>query len=156
MGYFPDDSVQRIWMGANDLTPSGGTATIGFAGGGNPVYAFTTTTLERVACSVDLPDEWNTYAVDLWWANGGAGAGNVDWQLSTKGVSGQGSNINSVAASSSVTDAAGTQGVIQVVELATGLTVTDGDKTTIQVAQLASSTLGNDAWLYGIDIRKVS
>ena len=112
---------------------------------------------EGVGSSVILPSGWATFAVDLHWANAGAGSGDVKWLLCGQEVS-EAETINGLTVLASATQTARAQNVEDVFTLASPLTNTGGRWLFMAYRSGGdgADTLGNDAAFHGFNIRRLS
>lgn len=148
------DSANVISVPGSAFSNTGGSATLSNV---NRVIvgALDSTNIEWMSAPVSIPDDWTTADVTLRWANGGAGAGDVVWQVGLNNLS---TSISAAAMSSSVTATAGSQNAIIETTIATGVSVSTGSGGVVVNRQAtdAADTLGNDAYLVAVRLTKAS
>jgi len=149
-------------MYAGDLELLSGSPAVGFVtGGGGPnVWTLDGNTDEGVGAVRTLPAHWATFDVDVWWTNGGAGSGNVSWQLSWRLVPGDGAALGSVTNEAVVTVTAPVTLTTEVTTVKSGVAApaagSDFSFRMLRDGDNGADTLGNDVWLYKVVFRKAS
>src|SRR5690606_29941290 len=87
-----DLKTARLWGPANLFTAVAGSPALGTLGDGSAttnrqsVMLFDASATEVAAANFQVPQDWATFDVYLWWSNAGAGSGNVVWGGGTAGV----------------------------------------------------------------------
>lgn len=164
--YAPLAAADRVWVPAASLIAAGGVPTLTVAGSGNftAAWLFDASAVETIAGSVVLPTTWNTFAVDLYWMNEGAGAGNVEW-IVFYGLDNAGDNVDSSGGGTYVAriSAADIQDDLVVSTMQSAgvdAAISYGDQLFSFIvrrdASAGGDTLGNDAALIGVLLRRVS
>jgi hypothetical protein len=130
-----------------------------------PVWLFDAAAEESVAATFgapEMPADWLSYTVDIWWTNPAASTGNVTWSLGTSIPRGEGDVVNVSLNTTSIHSQAG-QGVLVRSSVSSGAiaapTTDDDPLGFLRLRRLgadASDTLGNDAALVGLRLHKVS
>jgi hypothetical protein len=120
-----------------------------------PVLLFDQSDTEFVACGFVCPPSWASFHVDLFWTNGGAGAGNVNWRIAWSSSADGDTPAETFLGAFDI--AAPAAGVLKVSRLSgvNGLTSTVGKMFNIQLRRTggaAGDTLANDAAAYGVAI----
>lgn len=144
------------------------TTGLGNSGTGTPVAGnllrsagqlYDTTANDAVGCLLKLPSEWVTYAVDFWWANAGAGTGNVAFRFDRLAVA-AGATLVQLPAGSASYVAAAAQNVLTVSTVATALTAPASGELlsmlAMRIGSDANDTLANDVILFGVNLRKLT
>lgn len=115
--------------------------------------------LEQVGVNVDLPTFWTTANVEVYWANAGAGSGDVVWGLQINSLTTGETIAFSPLIDTTVTATAGARNVITATTLATALSVTSGDMWFVNVYRKgadAADTLTNDAGMLAVRVVRAS
>jgi hypothetical protein len=135
-----------------------------FVVSGHPAWFMDAGTLEAVSVTFgrgEIPSNWATYSIEIWWANTAATAGDVLWQLGTTTPKGEGDSLaidSSVAVSAA--SAAGV-GVVRVAPVAGTRDVPPATKPLgliriLRDAAGGGDTLGNDAAFLGVRLVKAT
>lgn len=152
----PKIQNKRIWKSAADMELIGGTPALAVVQS-TPVWLFDAAVAETVGFQVQLPAWWNTFEVYYWWANAGAGAGDVVWALRYDFIA-AGQTLGTYT-SAFVTHTAGLQDVVVTSSrLALVTNVTD-QVILVRVERNATNgadTLANDAELIGVEFVWIS
>lgn len=112
-----------------------------------------------VGTTVELPDWWDTFDVDLYWTNSGANAGDVRWRLDRRDVADGGSLTTAFTTGANNYLTAPSQNVLAIDTIESGLTVTDSRLLALKLWRIggdASDTLANDAGFVGLMLRRAS
>lgn len=152
-------AAQQLWVPASRFFVYSGTATPNGALMRLPTYLFEADVDGLVTTSIEIPRDWTSIAVDLYWANAAGGAGDVRWHVFY--------NASIVAGATTVTtpsgfkvQTAGANGVVMVVaDVITGIAVTTAALLSLTVQRFASSgadTLVNQAAFMGLMVRKLA
>jgi hypothetical protein len=157
---FHDDS---ILVASTGLSAAAGSPTFGFdTGAESPRWSFAASANGSVAnwFNVDRLQGWSTFNIYLWWANLGAGAGDVRFRASMESFAAGGSFAISVyAGKPAVTVTAAAQGVLTRTLLTGTETVPSSGLvrlTTQRNGQAAADTLGNALGLYAVELVRVT
>lgn len=159
--YAQRDLSDKVVLGSDRFESMGGVA-IALAGGNRRSgWAFDAAAEELIQAELSIPPGWRTIEIDLYWSNGGAGAGNVVWAANT-GIFAEGVTLNAADGvnSSVITTAAGAQDVLTRTVL-TSLTITDtaGSTYYLRIKRAATDggdTLANDAILHSAVVYRLS
>lgn len=111
---------------------------------------------ESVFLTFTVPTSWQQVLVDIYWANEGAGAGNVRWQVSTKALINTDLVTEAATTNASTISAPAQNTVKRSDALQTITTVTDAIYA-VQLDRLGgdgADTLANDASLIAIRLRQ--
>jgi hypothetical protein len=155
---------QRIHVPASLMVASfGAPSLVGIGSSGDKAavaWLLDAATHENVSAQTVIPAGWATVNVNFYWTNAGAGAGDVQWSLRVEGAFGHGDTLGS-ALSAPFTGAsvAPAQNVVKGEQFATGLPVTPGKMFGLLMQRdggNAADTLGNDAALIAVEIRRAS
>lgn len=137
----------RAWASG---TPDYGTHTDSFTS----VLLFATT--ETAGGTVVVPQGWQTAQLVLWWTNAGAGSGNVNWTVAFASTGDTESPGAGTSSSGFGAIAAPVRGVRKKT-VGTAFAVTPGECLDVYVRRESSSdTLGNDASVYALELRRAS
>lgn len=140
-----------------------GAASGGPADGASPAnrasgWAFDASNIERVWRLVAIPSHWTTATATVIWTNGGAGAGDVVWSV-YYGSGAEDVDVSTLPPSASVTDTAGTAGVIKYATTAAFSVPNSGGLNAVAVHRSATNgadTLANDAVFYSLILTRAS
>jgi hypothetical protein len=146
----------RVLLPASTFTTIGGAASMGAV---NVLTAllFDAAAVEESGTVGLVPANWPTFDILLWWTNAGAGVGNVRWRAD-HAVTSDGGTLTRVI-NAAVTLAAPAQGVVKVSPLVYGIARTNLPVVHINAVRIGNDgadTLGNDAALIAIELRKAS
>jgi hypothetical protein len=143
------------------LSPGSMVAILGAAltaqGNGPTAIALDASATEAAEGQVWLPNYWNTYHLDMWWTNAGAGAGNVHFTVYVGHTADGGSLNNPSVFSQAVT--APVSNTVEVTRVQTSATQTNNTLTSASVLRTggnAGDTLGNDCFFLGFVFTRAS
>lgn len=165
MAEFTAQEVTQLWIPVNTMwivtgSPSGAAFT--GASSAYEAYRFDSSTTERMGAQSLLPTHWEEFNVVVYWANNGAGSGDVRWQLAThrKGViSTDMWLLGGGTTHTAVTATAPGENFMTETTLVSDRTKDTNDLWCFLVARLGgdgADTLGNDVGLLGILVEKAS
>lgn len=103
------------------------------------------------------PRDWNAFAIDVLYANAGAGSGDAVLRADV-GFRGVGESLTNPTSGSAVTVTVGAQNVMASVTLAANVPVTSGKEMNVVIARVGgdvADTLGNDLGVVGLRLRRV-
>lgn len=147
----PKLQSKRLWVPATDLEIVGGTPALTVVQS-TPVWLFDAAAVETVGTQIELPAWWDTCDVYFWWANAGAGAGDVVWAFRYDFIA-AGQTLGTYS-SMFKQATAGAQDVVVALPQDGDLTNVANQPMLVRVertANNASDTLANDAELIGIE-----
>ena len=148
--------VDQLWIPANSMMLSANSPSLSQLNSSTPrtpVWLLDAALTETVSCAAVIPSAWTSTDVELYWANAGAGAGNVRWQIDLSIAAIGGNLVTGGAATALLTAAAGAQNVLVRSEIATGVAADAGDMLSLRIYRVggdAADTLANDAGLIGV------
>ncbi|WP_370325308.1 glycosyl hydrolase family 28-related protein [Euzebya sp.] len=119
--------------------------------------AYADTGFESAVAVVDIPPDWTTCNVYLWWTNPSAGGGNVAWRCDHRQVA-DGDSLNTDTQGTTVIAAAPTQYGTDKLLVISNLAVTPGKLLRLEAARNgghASDDLSGDAHLLGVVLEQV-
>jgi len=153
---------QIITIPAGAMVATSGSPTLGGGGDGGRwnSWAMDASTTEVATFGIAFPDWWNTVNVDLWWTNGGAGAGDVRWSVLFDRA-GEGDTLSTGRGYSVgvVTATAGLLDVMVKTRTTTGAAIDHTKFINCRIQRLgldAADTLANDCFLFGAVISRAS
>lgn len=150
---------ETMWVGAAAFQPSSGSPTLNGSTMGVPAWLLDAAATEVVTTTLMVPSGWRQFAVDLWWTNAGAGAGDV--VVNTRYANrGDTTNITGAEVNAgNVGLAAPAQNVIKVNTVLSGLIRKPDQLFRVNVRRVggdAGDTLGNDMALLGLVLRRTA
>lgn len=134
-----------------------GSPALGVAGSRWPGYLFDAASTEQVNFTFSLPSWWLTYRATLWWANAGAGAGNVVWGLSGGQIADGGDTTTDNISSGFLTTAAAALGLLKLTALG-DFSITSGmmHYRIYRLGADGADTLANDAIALGVNLVRLT
>ena len=147
---------QEIWLDATDFGIAFGTPTLG-AQRRHPAWLMTFSELVAATIGPGRLNGWRSFDVILYWTNNGAGSGNVSWRFDYEFKDDTDTLTDAGTTTSIVTVAAPAVDVVKKTTLTTFVSVTAGKPLNVRIwRQTSGDTLGNDAALLGVMIRKAN
>lgn len=152
------DPTLPVWIAAADLEISNGAPTLATIGDTWPYWSVDDATTEGVVTVTQVPTDWATYDVDLWWIGNGGGANNVLWRVAVADAA-DGSTLGA-GTLSGVTAANPGSNILEVTRLVTGQAVpASGNVTSVRIVRGggdALDTLAGDVGILGVLLTKAS
>lgn len=152
-------SGATMWVNARDMASWTGTPAEAKHGPGAwNAWKLDASTDEGVTFMAYIPTWWTTFHMDVYWANDGAGAGDVRWAIYRQAVV-AGDTINTVGSSTGITTTADIEDDLVVSRVLTGITNTGGPAWWFGVARNgddAADTLANDIGVLGVLLTRAS
>lgn len=154
----------RFSLTANQFFPVQNSPAMGTLGnatsGANRTAAmlFDASAFETVSATIIMPIGWATFSTHLWWANAGAGAGDVTWVHYNDQFSDT-DTTDAAPAGTFVTSTAGLQYVLVRSSFSGTTSATAGQLVRLNIARSATSgsdTLANDAGLVAVELVRAS
>jgi hypothetical protein len=151
------DAPTKMWIPATVFVSAAGAPTLTTepAGWWMPAWLLDSASIELVSTTFLLPTSWNTYDVYLWWANDGAGTGDVKLAVNQYTVTTTGSfygtlakTVTASAQNTLVHTKMNNTAISVVADMLMFNMRRDGDD--------AADTLGNDIAVCGLMLEKVS
>lgn len=145
-----------LWVPATAFSNNFGSPTLN-ATAGLPAWLLDAAGTEVIVAAVDIPEDWTTFDVDLWWTNAASGgAGNVVLNFRYSWIQ-DGDTLNAGLTNlGNVTLTAPAPLVTEVTAMASTLTPTAGKKFRIDFRRSggdAADTLANDVAILGFVVR---
>lgn len=148
-----------LWINARDMASWTGTPAEAKHGPAAwNAWKLDASTDEGITFMAYIPTWWTTFHMDVYWANDGAGAGDVRWTVYRDAIV-AGDTINSVGASASSTATADIEDDLVVSRVLTSITNTGGPAWWFAVmrdADNAADTLANDIGVLGVLLTRAS
>lgn len=154
-------SNNRFTVAAPNLYPSFGSPSQSLVSSRWPVWLMDASSVEGVATSLSFPTNWHKANIILWWANAGAGTGDVVWAATYNALP-TNSTMDGTGETSAgnVAATAGASGIIKKTTLASSVQVSSSDflwhLRVNRIANNAADTLGNDAAIVAITIERAA
>jgi hypothetical protein len=150
---------QRLWLPCKEVQVITGSPSFGNVGSQAGVLLMDGAgATEAGAFTFVVADNWLTMAIDIHWANAGAGAGDVRWTVGHL-VAADAGDFSTAATNVSTTVTAAAQNIKKVSTLATGISLTTARAGTIVLTRTsgdAADTLANDVGVVGISLRRLT
>jgi hypothetical protein len=160
-GYTETNITDSIFIPMKEFTAVTGTPAITLAGGGRRnVLAFDAASLETADAFIQIPTGWQSIAVEVIWANLGAGSGDVVWRVQGLArTAGETLDTADNTGGAGTTITAGAQNIVMVSAMSGNLDlINENYYLSVRVSRLgtdAGDTLANDAGLIGITLTRV-
>ena len=160
-GYTETNITDSIFIPMKEFTAVSGTPAITLAGGGRRnVLAFDAASLETADAFIQIPTGWESIAVEVIWANLGAGSGDVVWRVQGLArTAGETLDTADNTGGAGTTITAGAQNIVMVSAMSGNLDlINENYYLSVRVSRLgtdAGDTLANDAGLIGITLTRV-
>lgn len=154
----------RIWMPAQELFATSGSAVMGTLGNASsgtnrtPAMLFDAASFEFAVGVFVMPPGWSTFSTHLWWSNAGAGTGDVSWVHYNDQFS-SGDTSDAAPTGTFVTPTAPLQYVLLRTSFSGTTSATAGQLVRVTIMRNGPSgtdTLANDAGLVAIELVRAS